>query len=144
MLSLRGSFVCVQGVCICIYVKKNWKKKRKISTCVYVHSIIHHWACILITDSLRGSRSLSFPSLHSLLVWLHSMFDLSLSSLFFLYSLFRYHPRYCFWFILFVSPPCSFLTVTYSRFTTLFTLFLYILLLVQFVSFISSLILYSH
>ena len=26
------------------------KKKRKISTCVYVHSILHHWACILILE----------------------------------------------------------------------------------------------
>ena len=26
------------------------EKKRKISTCVYVHSILHHWACILILE----------------------------------------------------------------------------------------------
>ena len=26
------------------------EKKRKISTCVYVHSIFHHWACILIFE----------------------------------------------------------------------------------------------
>ena len=34
-------------------MKKNWKrkeKKRKVNTCVYVHSILHHWACILISD----------------------------------------------------------------------------------------------
>ena len=26
------------------------EKKRKISTCVYVHSILHHWACILMFE----------------------------------------------------------------------------------------------
>ena len=26
------------------------ERKRKISTCVYVHSILHHWACILIFE----------------------------------------------------------------------------------------------
>ena len=66
--------------------------------------------------SPRSSRSLSFPSLHSLLMWLHSMFDLSWSSLFFVYSLFCYHPCHCLWFIPFVSPPCFFLTLTYFRF----------------------------
>ena len=85
-------------------------------------------------SSLRSSRSLSLLSLHSLLMWLHFMFDLSLSSLFFLYSLFRYHHRYCFWFILFVSPPCSFLTMTYSKFDTLFTSFLHISVSVRFSS----------
>ena len=88
---------------------------------MYVHSILHHWACILISDghfieyncwwkficelskiifficihfvtsflwewnewpSSRVFGLLSFPSLHSLLMWLHSMFDLSWSSLF--------------------------------------------------------------
>ena len=69
--------------------------------------------------SLRGSRSLSLPSLHSLLMRLHFMFDLSWSLLLFVCSLFRYHPYYCFWFILFVSSHCYFLTVTYSKFDTL-------------------------
>ena len=26
------------------------KKKRKISTCVYVHSILHCWECMLISE----------------------------------------------------------------------------------------------
>ena len=26
------------------------KKKMKISTCVYVHSILHRWTCILISE----------------------------------------------------------------------------------------------
>ena len=41
--------------------------------------------------SLRNSRSFSFPSLHSLLMWLHFMFDLGRSPPFFTYSLFRCH-----------------------------------------------------
>ena len=150
-----GSFVYVQGVRICIYVKKMMnEKKRKISTCVYVHSILHHWVCILILEgrvieyvcwwelvcelskilfflcihfatslwewdewsSPKDSGSLSFPLLHSLLMWLHFMFDLSWSPIFFVYSLFCYHPCHCLWFIPFVSPPCFFLTLTYFRF----------------------------
>ena len=38
--------------------------------------------------SPKDSESLSFPSLHSLLMWLHFMFDLGRSPLFFTYSLF--------------------------------------------------------
>ena len=49
-----GSFVHVQGMCICIYVKKNKKKIKKIiiiiiSTCVYLHSVLDHWVCILMS-----------------------------------------------------------------------------------------------
>ena len=72
-----------------------------------------------------------------------SYFDLSWSSFISICSLFRRHPCHCFWFISFILPPCSFLTLTYSRFATLFTLFLHILLSVRFASFISSSI-YSH
>ena len=84
--------------------------------------------------SLRDSKSLSFPSLHLLLMWLHSMFELSWSSLFFLYSLFHYHPCHRLWFILFASPPCSFLTLTYSGFDISFASFLRISLSVWFAS----------
>ena len=94
--------------------------------------------------SLRGSRLLSLLSLHSLLMWLHSMFDLSWSLLFFVYSLFRYHPRYGFRFISFISPSYPCLLVTYSRFSTLFASFLHISLSIRFASFVSSSILYSH
>ena len=46
-----GSFVHVQGMCICIYVKKKkMKRKEKISTCVYAHSILDNWVCILIFE----------------------------------------------------------------------------------------------
>ena len=38
--------------------------------------------------------------------------DLSWSSFIFVCSLFHYHPCYCFWFIPFFSPLCSFLIVT--------------------------------
>ena len=41
-------------------------------------------------------------------MWLHSMFDLSWSSLFFFYSLFRYHLRHCLWCIPFTLPPLFF------------------------------------
>ena len=156
--------------------------KRKISTCVYVHSILHHWACILILEgcfikyvcwwefvcglsdilflcihfitsfvrgwdewhSSRGSGSLSFSSLHSLLMWLHSMFDLSWSSFLFICSSFRHHPRHCFWFILFTSPSYLYLTVIYSKFATLFASFLHISLSLRSVSFVFSSILYSY
>ena len=151
------------------------EKKRKISTCVYVHSILHHWVCILILEgrvieyvcwwelvcelskilfflcihfvvyidvwgslhwvyllmgvcmwasrdppfflyslyrvfwewdgwpSLKRTGSLSLPSLHSLLMWLSFMLDLSWSSLFF---------------VLFASPSFSFLLLIHHlRFT---------------------------
>ena len=78
--------------------------------------------------------SLSFPSLHSLLMWLHSMFDLSWSSLFFVYSLFHYITCHCLWFIPFASPPYSSLTLTYSKFDITFASFLLISLLDWFVS----------
>ena len=82
----------------------------------------------------RALESLSFLSLYSLLMWLHSMFDLSWSSLFFVYSLFHYHPCHCLWFIPFASPPCYFLTLTYSRFDISLASFLCISLLVWFAS----------
>ena len=84
--------------------------------------------------SPRDFGSLSYPSLHSLLMWLHSMFDLSRSPLFFIYSLFRCHLRHCLWFIPFASPPCSFLTLTYSRFDISLASFLRISLSVWFAS----------
>ena len=67
-------------------------------------------------------------------MWLHSMFDLSWSSLFFIYSLFCYHPRHCLWFIPFTSPPCSFPTLTYSRFDISLASFLHISLSIWFAS----------
>ena len=144
-----------------------------------MHSILHHRACILISEghfieyvccwefvcelseilfslcslclwewdewpSPKGSGSLSFPSLHSLLMWLHSMFDLSLSSLFFIYSSFRYHHRHWLWFILFTSPICFF------SYTNLFQVWYFpcIILLYLIISLIclivSLLILCSH
>ena len=84
--------------------------------------------------SPRDFRSLSFLSLYSLLMWLHSTFDFRWSSLFFVYLLFRYHPRHCLWFILFASPPCSFLTLTYSRFNFSLASYLRISLSVWFAS----------
>ena len=41
LLMIWDSFVHVQGTRICIYVKKN-------SACVYVHSVLDHWVCILM------------------------------------------------------------------------------------------------
>ena len=38
----------------------------------------------------------------------HSMFDLSWSPIFFVYSLFCYHPCHCLWFIPFALPPLLF------------------------------------
>ena len=105
-------------ICLCsgymhLYIHKKKWKKRKIGSCVYVHSILPHWhvywyprvtlssmfvgkgsymsfprhsllcihfvICFLEWDewsSPMGSSSLSLPSLHSLLMWLHFMFDL--------------------------------------------------------------------
>ena len=97
----------------------------------FVSSFVREWD---EWPYLKGSRSLSFPSLHSLLMWLHSMFDLSWSSFLFICSLFRPHPRHWFWFISFALPPGSFLTLTYSRFDTFFASFLCISLSVWFSS----------
>ena len=94
--------------------------------------------------SPRGSGSLSFLLLHSLLMWLHSMFNLSWSSFLFICSLFHSYPRHCFWFIPFTSPSYHSLTMTYSKFAILFASFLHISLSLRSPSFISSLILYSH
>ena len=110
---------------------------------LYVSFLRSSFLCIHFVISLwewdewpfpRSSRSLSFPSLHSLLMWLHSMFDLSWSSLFFVYSLFRYHPCHCLWFISFPSSFCSFLTLTYSRFDISLASFLCISLSIWFAS----------
>ena len=103
------------------------------SSFLYIHFVISLWEWDEWL-SPRGSRSLSFLSLHLLLMWLHSMIDLSCSSLFFIYSLFRYHPCHCFWFIPFASPSCSFLTLTYSRFDISLASFLRISLSVWFTS----------
>ena len=63
----------------------------------------------------------------SCLIWVDHHF-------FFVYSLFRYHPRHYFWFIPFASPSCSILTLTYSRFDISLAPFLHILLSVWFAS----------
>ena len=83
--------------------------------------------------SLRSSGSLSLPSLRSLLMWLHFMFDWSGSSLFFVFFaspssslLFFIHPLH--------FTPYSFLTATYSRFDTLFASSLHISLSIRFSS----------
>ena len=61
--------------------------------------------------SLRSSMSLSFPSIHSLTMWLHFMLDLSGSSL-----LFLFFASPSFSFLLLIHPfhftHCHFLTVT--------------------------------
>ena len=83
--------------------------------------------------SLRSSGSLSLPSLCSLLMWLHSIFDLSLSLLLFVlfvsssssFSLLSHH---------FHFTSYSFLTATHLGFDTLFTSLLHISLLVHFSS----------
>ena len=109
----------------------------------YVSSLRSYVICIRFVIAIwewdewpfpRDSGSLSFPSLHSLLMWLHFMFGLSRSPPFFVYSLFRCHLCHCLWFILFVSPLCSFLTLTFSRFDVSLSLFLHISLSVWFAS----------
>ena len=59
--------------------------------------------------SPKDSESLSFPSLYSLLMWLHFMFDLSRSPRFFTYSLFHCRFYCCLWFISFTSCLILFL-----------------------------------
>ena len=83
--------------------------------------------------SLRSFGSLSLPSLHSLLMWLHSMFDLSWSLLLFVlfvsssssFSLLIHH---------FHFTSYSFLTLTYSRFDISLASFLCISLSIWFAS----------
>ena len=47
LLSSLG-FICLCSGYVHLYICKKNEKKIKISTCVYVHSILHHWACILM------------------------------------------------------------------------------------------------
>ena len=106
-----------------------------------------HFYCIFWErdewPSLRSSKSLSFPSLRSLLMWLHSMFDLSWSLLLFVlfvsssssFSLLSHH---------FHFTSYSFLTTTHLGFDTLFASSLHISLLVHFASFVSSSTSYSR
>ena len=78
----------------------------------YVGSPRSHVICITLSylfcerdewPSPKDSESLSFPSLRSLLMWLHFMFDLGRSPLFFTYSLYRHRFYRCLWFISFPS-----------------------------------------
>ena len=145
-----------------------------------MHSILHHWACILMFEghfieyvcwwelvcelsetfhylyscfiyfksemsdiSLRSSVSLSFPSLHSLIMWLQFMLDLSGSSL-----LFVFFTLPSFSFLLLIHPlrftPCLFLTATH--FQVCYSLCIIIThLIINLIFFIASLLLsYSH
>ena len=147
---------------------------------MYVHSILHHWVCILMFEghlikyvclwefvcelskalhflysfcrvfwewgewlSLRSSVSLSFPSLHSLTMWLHFMLDSSGSSLLFVFFV---SPSFSF--LLLIHPfhftPCSFLTATH--FQVCYSLCIIITyLIISLFFFITSLLLsYSH
>ena len=108
-----------------------------------IHFVIFPWEW----DEWPSPRSfglLSLPSLHSLLMWLNSMFDLSWSSLFFAYSLFCYYPPHCSWFVPFTFSPMIF------SYIDLFQVwyFPYIILVYLIISLIclivSLLILYSH
>ena len=108
----------------------------------YVSSLRSHVICIALSSicerdewpSPKDSESLSFPSLYSLLMWLHFMFDLSRLPHFFIYSLFRCHLCHCLWFISFAVPHCPFLTLTYSRCDVSLSSFLHISLSVWFAS----------
>ena len=178
MVSIRyrhhpwGSFVHVQGVCICIYVKKKMKRKEKISTCVYVHSILNNWVCILISEGhfYRVCLLLRVPMWA---LWDPMLFVFALSYLFkskmsdlFLgtpgHCPFHYYFHYwcdftscliwvdhhlssyihCFVVIFVIAcdsshslhPPCSFLTLTYSRFDISLSSFWHISLSVWFAS----------
>ena len=85
-------------------------------------------------SSPKGSGSLSLPSLHSLMMWLHSIFwfELIIILLYMLIVspssslLLSIHPLH--------FTPCSFLTTTYSQFVIFFVSFLHISLSVWFSS----------
>ena len=128
--------------CVCWYPRVTLSSMFVIESS-YVNFPISSFLCIrfviLLSEwdkwlSPKDFGLLSFPSLHSLLMWLHSMFDLSWSSLFFVYSLFRYHLCHCLWFIWFASFPCPFLILTYYRFDISLASLLRISLLVWFAS----------
>ena len=119
----------------------------------YVSFLTSSFLCIHFAISLwewdewpspRYSGSLSFPSLYSLLMWLHFIFYLRWSSLFFVYSSFRYHPRHCLWFILFTSPPLffSYIDLFLVQFFPCIILAYLIISLICFI--VALLILYSH
>ena len=77
-------------------------------------------------------------------MWLNFMFDLGWSSLFFFaYSLFRYHPHHCFWFITFASPT-FFSYLTYSKFDIPLCIILAHLIINLICFIVSLLIFYSH
>ena len=107
----------------------------------FVTSFVREWDEWL---SPKGSGSLSLPSLHSLLMWLHSMFDLSWSSLFFRIfivslsssSLLLIHPL-CFTLLLF-----SYIDLFQVWYFPCITLVYLIISLICFI--VSLLILYSH
>ena len=83
--------------------------------------------------SLRSSVSLSFPSLHSLTMWLHFMFDLSGSSLLFVLFI---SPSFSFFILIhhLGFTPCSCLTATRFGLDISYASFLRISLLVWFAS----------
>ena len=106
-----------------------------------------HFYCIFWEQdewpSLRSSRLLSLPSLHSLLMWLHSMSDLSWSLLLFVLFV-SSSSSFSFLIHHFHFTSYSFLTATHLGFDTLFASSLHISLSVHFASFVSSSTSYSR
>ena len=155
--------------------------KRKINTCVYVHSILHHWACILMFEGcfieyvcwweLVCELSETVHYLYSGFMYFESkMSDFLLGALYHcpfhhyihcwcdftscwiwadhhssLCSSLHHHPRFCFCFIIIISPIVIFLQRPfYSQFDTSSTSSLHISLSDQFFFIFSLLTSYSH
>ena len=93
--------------------------------------------------SLRSSRSLSFPSFRSLLMWLHSMSDLSWSLLLFVLFV-SSSSSFSLWIHHFHFTSYSFLTTTHLEFDTFFASSLHISLSIHFASLVSSSTSYSR
>ena len=113
-----------------------WEFVCELSKTLYaLYSFLLYILWVRWWPSPKDSESLSFLSLHSLLMWLHfivwsesittflhiSIVSLSSSSLLVIH-LIRF------------TPPCSFLALTYSRFDVSLSSFLHISLLVWFAS----------
>ena len=139
---IRCVYWCLRATWLSIFVDGSLYVSflRPSMLCIHFYCIFREWD---EWPSPRSFRSLSLPSLRSLLMWLHFMSDLSWSLLLFVlfvpssssFSLLIHH---------FHFTSYSFLTTTHLGFDTLFASSLHISLSVHFASFVSLSTSYSR